>query len=83
MTSRRDNKLILPAEIRVCATCSYWDGERKVDEDIKVVVVSDNCTGECILREQLFAGLTAADKIPNCLWEHLGGAPGPEDGREE
>ena len=25
------DKLILPAEVKVCATCSYWDGERRDD----------------------------------------------------
>jgi hypothetical protein len=35
-------KLILPNEVKVCATCTYWDGERQVDDDMKLVVVSDD-----------------------------------------
>ncbi|MBI2312015.1 MAG: hypothetical protein HYU77_05880 [Betaproteobacteria bacterium] len=72
MTESKSDKLILPVELRVCATCSYWDGERRVDDDVKVVVVAENCAGECILREQALGGLTAAEKIRNCLWEQLG-----------
>ena len=39
-------KLILPAEVKICATCTYWDGERQVDAEMKLVVVADDCTGE-------------------------------------
>lgn len=82
MTSPNSNKLILPAEVKVCATCSYWDGERKVDDEVKVVVVSDSCAGECLLREQALHGLTHAEKIRNCLWEQLGEPSRPEDDPE-
>ncbi len=34
-------KLILPAEVKVCATCCYWDGERHVDTEMQVVVVAE------------------------------------------
>ena len=66
-------KLILPAELRVCATCSYWDGNRNIDPELAVVVVEENCQGECLVRCQNRHGL---DDEPiqnriNCLWEHL------------
>ena len=45
-------KLIIPAEVKVCATCSYWDGERKVDSELRLVVIADSCEGECLVQEK-------------------------------
>ncbi len=64
-------KLILPAEVKVCATCSYWDGKRSVDPDIKVVVVDENVQGECLLHAQQMQGLWDTRQDPDCLWEDL------------
>ncbi len=73
-------KLILPAEIKVCATCSYWDGERKVNPETRVVVVSESCAGECIVKEAERCGLNDVRGEPGCAWEHLApdGPQGPE-----
>lgn len=68
-----ERKLILPAEVKVCATCSYWDGERKVDTEMQVVVVDEACAGECLIRE------TDCDSMQDvrdtsgreCAWESL------------
>ncbi len=65
-----DRKLILPAELRLCATCAYWDGERKLDEELRLVVVAERCQGECLVREASMPGLSAAR---HCLWEELCG----------
>ena len=64
-------KLILPVEVKVCATCSYWDGERQVDPEMKVVVVSDECQGECLVQETQKPGLHDARQECSCLWEDL------------
>ena len=64
-------KLILPTEIKVCATCSYWDGERRVDAEMKVVVVDEECEGECLVTECCKSGLHDARRESACLWEDL------------
>lgn len=64
-------KLILPAEVKVCATCSYWDGERQVDAEMKVVVVAEECVGECLVTESHRAGLHDTRGDCACLWEDL------------
>lgn len=66
-------KLILPNEIQVCATCSYWDGDRKVDAEVGVVVVDDNCKGECLVRETPLPALRPKGHDVDCAWEHLEG----------
>lgn len=65
-------KLILPAEVKVCATCSYWDGERQVDAEMRVVVVSEECQGECLVQETGKPGLHDVRKECTCIWEDLG-----------
>lgn len=65
-------KLILPAEVKVCATCSYWDGERRVDPEFRIVVVDDCCKGECLVQGECREGLTDEfEWHKDCLWEHL------------
>lgn len=64
-------KLILPAEVKVCATCSYWDGERLVDHDVKVVVVAGHCEGECLAQQKLVPGLHDIRQECSCIWEDL------------
>lgn len=73
-------KLILPAEVKVCATCSYWDGERKVDTELRLVVVNEGCEGECLVQEKCCSGLRDESRENHdCLWEHLApDAPGIE-----
>ena len=72
-------KLILPAEVKVCATCSYWDGERKVDTELRLVVVEEGCEGECLVQEKSCNGLNdEGETRRDCLWEHL--APDESDG---
>lgn len=64
-------KLILPAEVKVCATCSYWDGERQVDAEMKVVVVAAECQGECLATESSRSGLHDTRSECDCIWEDL------------
>ncbi len=64
-------KLIVPAEVKVCATCSYWDGERTVDSELRLVVVSEDCEGECLVQGQNSHGLNDVRGENGCLWEHL------------
>jgi hypothetical protein len=64
-------KLILPTEVKVCATCSYWDGERQVDEEMKLVVVSGETEGECLVQETKKHCLHDIRKECLCLWEDL------------
>lgn len=66
-----EKKLILPTEVKVCATCSYWDGERQVDEELGLVVVSDECRGECLVHEEHSNGLVDVRTIQDCAWESL------------
>ncbi len=63
-------KLILPAEAKVCATCSFWDGERVVDGEVGVVTVDEDACGECLVREIGKPALLARTD-PNCAWEHM------------
>lgn len=74
-----DSKLIVPTEVRVCATCSYWDGERRFDEDVRVVVVSECCKGECLVREHHTPCLNPARDSQDCAWESLHLTDEPED----
>jgi hypothetical protein len=70
--SLMDKKLILPAEIRVCATCSYWDGERIIDPELAVVVIEENCLGKCLVENRSRPGLNSEFECrDDCLWEHL------------
>lgn len=72
-------KLILPTEVKVCATCSYWDGERQVDAEMKLVVVSEKCAGECLVQEKVKQGLHDVRQERACLWEDLEPDTPPED----
>lgn len=65
-------KLILPAEVKVCATCSYWDGERTVDTELRLVVVSQDCEGECLVQTKSSQSLNdVRSETEHCVWEHL------------
>ena len=64
-------KMILPTEVKVCATCSFWDGERQVDEELSVVVVDEACHGECLVTESSKSCLNHASCETVCLWEDL------------
>ncbi len=64
-------KLILPTDVKVCATCSFWDGERQVDSEMKLVVVSEHCEGECLVQEQPKPGVHDVRHECTCLWENL------------
>lgn len=66
-----DGKLIIPAEIKICATCSYWDGERQVDDEVGVVVVDGSCKGECLVKESSRDCLHDVRLECGCLWEDL------------
>ncbi|MBK1681307.1 hypothetical protein [Rhodocyclus tenuis] len=68
-----DRKLILPAEVKVCATCSFWDGERKIDAELQVVVVDESVAGECLVREIDCPSMQDVRGINGeCAWESLG-----------
>lgn len=71
MSSATTEKLILPTEIRVCATCSYWDGERHVDEEVRVVVVDKSCEGECMAQDKKTPGVHDIRCECACMWEDL------------
>ena len=64
-----DPKLIVPVELKVCATCTYWDGVRSVDGDIRVVVVCESCEGECLAREVSMPPLRPVHEDTECLWD--------------
>lgn len=72
-------KVIIPAEFKVCATCSYWDGARHVDEEVGVVVVEDCEKGECLVKATDRAGLHDVRLECNCLWEDLRAETGEEE----
>jgi hypothetical protein len=71
----KGGKLILPAEVRVCATCSYWDGERREDPDTRVVVVGERCVGECILRGKDTPCTAPGGALEACAWEPIADDP--------
>lgn len=76
MSQEEQNKaqrLIVPAEIKVCATCSYWDGERQVDAEMRVVVVDATCAGECLAKETPREALNDVRQESGCIWEDLEG----------
>jgi hypothetical protein len=64
-----DHKLILPAELKVCATCTYWDGTRSVDDGVRLVVVCESCQGECLVRQASMPALRAVGEDRHCLWD--------------
>jgi hypothetical protein len=65
-------KLILPAEVKVCATCSFWDGERNIDHELALVVVEEGCMGKCLAEDKNCLGLNDEfEWRDDCLWEHL------------
>lgn len=64
-------KLILPTEVKVCATCSFWDGERHVDPEMKVVVVAHECRGECLVQAKDKPALRDTRLESACIWEDL------------
>ncbi|HMW18781.1 MAG TPA: hypothetical protein PKN13_01300 [Accumulibacter sp.] len=71
-------KLIIPTEIKICATCSYWDGDRRVDSEWQLVVVEEDCQGECLAQARpspALNDLRQSDRSAECIWEHL--APDP------
>ncbi len=74
-----DRKLILPAELKVCATCTYWDGVRSVDEELRVVVVCESCEGECLVRDVSMRALRAVYQDTGCLWDDLNVDETPAD----
>ena len=80
-------KLVLPNEVPLCGTCSYWDGKRKVDEESQLVVVESNTHGTCIITEKQRPALYANPKQHACLWEDLNpleeSAESPESKKEE
>jgi len=63
--------LIIPTEVKVCATCSYWDGDRSVDREVQVVVVDHECSGECLVHAQAMPALWDTRQDCECLWEDL------------
>ncbi len=72
-------KLIVPAEVMICATCSYWDGERKFDSELQIVVVDESCAGHCLVQNECRKGMTDEFEFyPECLWEHI--APEEDSG---
>lgn len=77
------DKLILPAEVKVCATCSYWDGERHVDDEVKVVVVASECRGECLVQEKDKPGIHDIRCEHVCLWENLAPDAADDDAAPE
>lgn len=64
-------KLILPAEVKVCATCSYWDGERQVDTEMKLVVVAEGSEGECLVSANRKPAVNDVRSECDCMWEDL------------
>ena len=64
-------KLILPAESKVCATCSFWDGERRVDEEVGVVVIDDGVEGVCLVHDEELPATMLSRVDPTCAWEPL------------
>lgn len=63
--------VFLPAEAQVCATCSYWDGERKVDDDLQLVIVKTTQQGQCLVKDKHRLALSPKHLEYNCLWEDL------------
>ena len=75
-----ERKVIIPAEIKICATCSYWDGDRQVDQEVGVVVVDSSCKGECLVKEEARDALHDVRQETGCLWEDL--SPDEDDAVE-
>lgn len=80
-----DRKLIIPAEVKLCATCSFWDGDRKVDDEMRVVIVSEKCCGVCLYKECSTEALTDVRHVHHCMWEDIDGeaAPAAEQSQDQ
>jgi hypothetical protein len=70
---REIHKIILPSEVKLCGTCTYWDGERQVDEENQVVVVASDSEGECLVQEASKKALHDIRQECDCEWDDLGG----------
>lgn len=79
MTEKNTQKVILPAEVKVCGTCTYWDGERQVDPENQLVVLDTVSEGECLVQELPKPALHDVRQECQCEWDDLGG-DNPEDG---
>ncbi len=75
-------KLIVPNEVKVCATCSFWDGARKVDDEFGVVVVSEHGAGECLVQEIECQAFEGTHRYHACAWEELA-VDGDRESRSE
>ena len=72
-------KLILPTEVKVCATCSYWDGQRKVDTELRLVVISESCVGDFLVQSKQSPALNdVRAESDDCSWEHLAPDDAPQ-----
>lgn len=78
-----EGKLILPCELHVCATCSFWDGRRQVDGEARIVVVAEACSGECMLRGQDTPSTLSSRQLTVCDWEPLPEAGEPDTSAAE
>ena len=67
----RQSRLIVPNEFKLCATCSYWDGRRETDSELRVVVVEHDGVGECLLHGSQRQGLNDVRQESSCVWEVL------------
>jgi hypothetical protein len=76
------DKLILPCELRVCATSSFWDGARRVNADARLVVAAETCAGECMLRAQDTPCTLTGRRLSFCNWEPLPEADGPIEAQQ-
>jgi len=72
-----NRKLILPVELKVCASCTFWDGPRSVDTDVRVVVVCESCEGECLVTAVSTPSLRAVHGDSDCLWDTVIDADAP------
>ena len=64
-------KLVLPNDVALCGTCSFWDGARRVDEESQMVVLDGDSSGTCLVTDKTRPALYANPKKHACLWEDL------------
>jgi hypothetical protein len=66
-------KLILPAEAKSVPPAATGTVSVMVDTELRLVVVADDCAGECLVRGKDSHGLSDVRHQSNedCAWEHL------------
>ncbi len=72
-----EKKLIVPQEVPLCGTCSFWEGKRAIDEEARLVVLKEDDEGQCLVEEKPKKALQSFE-AQTCAWEDLKNEESPK-----